>query len=420
VVESVGTGHEDGIIGLDWSADGSRVATGGNDGTARVWDVGDTALTEVYRFGAQDLSNGVPGVAFSPDGDRLIAADWLINSAKVFDLRPEGASELAGFQLDQASFGLAFTPDRTGVVTAVEDGIAAVWNVEDGTRRSTIEGESSPGVVASPDGQVAATAGLRGFPVVLRDLRFGAELASFDVPDGGLDDITWSPDGSLLVVTHGEEDGSVVTVLDRSMKVLAQSRYPGEFVSDVSVNADNTRVAIARSGRERFDAEKDLAVVWDWRRDKVVTTLDVVVTKIEFDPSSDRLVGVRFNSSSPVVWDARSGERVSELVGHTGQITDLRFSVDGTTVVTASIDRSARVWNPATGEQLDVLRTDDVVRSLAVDDRGSMVATMDERGVVRIWALDLDELVDVATARVTRGLTDAECQQYLHRDRCPV
>ena len=57
-----------------------------------------TRLTEVFRFGAQDLSNGVPGVAFSPEGDRLVAADWLINSAKVFDLRPEGASELAGFQ----------------------------------------------------------------------------------------------------------------------------------------------------------------------------------------------------------------------------------------------------------------------------------------------------------------------------------
>ncbi len=266
VVESVGTGHEDGIVGLDWSADGSRVATGGNDGTARVWDIGDNALIEVFRFGAQDLTNGVPGVAFSPDGDRLIAADWLINSAKVFDLRPEGASELAGFQLDQGSSGLVFTPDRTGLVTAVDKGIAAVWNVEDGARRSIIEGESSPWIVVSPDGRIVATPGERGFPVVLRDLRSGAELASFDVPDGGLDDVTWSPDGSLVAMAHGEEDGSVVTVLDRSLKVLAQSRYPGQFVSDVSLNADNTRVAIARSGRERFDAEKDRAVVWDWRR----------------------------------------------------------------------------------------------------------------------------------------------------------
>jgi WD40 repeat protein len=406
------------ITGLDWSADGTRLASGGNDGTARVWHVDGNTITEILRFAAQDLSNGVPGVAFSPEGDRLVAADWQITSAKIFDLRPERTAEVAGWQTPEGSFTMQFTADGSGLVTSVDDGIVGTWNVNDGTRRSTLEGLQSPGFVVSPDGDVVAAASQSGFPISLRDMTTGDELASFNVRDGGLDVIAWSPDGSLIGVAHGEEEGSVVTILDRSLNVLARMDQPGFFVSDISLHADNTRVAIARSGRDRFDPVKDRAVVWDWERDEVVLELDAVATLVKFDPSSDRLAAVLFNTSSPVVWDASTGERLGELAGHTGLINELGFSADGSRIVTVSDDRTARVWMVATGEQLAVLRSDALPVGVAIDASGSKLATVDQAGVVRISALDLDELVDIATARVTRGLTDAECQQYLHRDRC--
>jgi hypothetical protein len=50
---------------------------------------------------------------------------------------------------------------------------------------------------------------------------------------------------------------------------------------------------------------------------------------------------------------------------------------------------------------------------------GSQLASVGVEGVVRIWALDLDELIDIARSRLTRQLTDAECRQYLHASRCP-
>jgi hypothetical protein len=37
---------------------------------------------------------------------------------------------------------------------------------------------------------------------------------------------------------------------------------------------------------------------------------------------------------------------------------------------------------------------------------------------VRVWALDLDELVEIAEDELTRGFTDEECRQYLHQSRC--
>ena len=37
---------------------------------------------------------------------------------------------------------------------------------------------------------------------------------------------------------------------------------------------------------------------------------------------------------------------------------------------------------------------------------------------MRVWALDLDELAEIARRRVTRNLTDAECQRYLRQRAC--
>ena len=41
-------------------------------------------------------------------------------------------------------------------------------------------------------------------------------------------------------------------------------------------------------------------------------------------------------------------------------------------------------------------------------------------GLVRVWALDLDDLIAIADTKVTRTLTDEECRQYLHVARCPA
>ncbi len=60
------------------------------------------------------------------------------------------------------------------------------------------------------------------------------------------------------------------------------------------------------------------------------------------------------------------------------------------------------------------------VRSIGFSPDGSGLATSSGDGVVRIWALDLDDLIEIARGELTRGLTDAECSQYLHQDACPA
>jgi WD40 repeat protein len=56
------------------------------------------------------------------------------------------------------------------------------------------------------------------------------------------------------------------------------------------------------------------------------------------------------------VWDAKTGEQLRELQGHTDWVTSVAFSPDGNRIVSGSYDKSVRVWDAKTGEQLRELQ----------------------------------------------------------------
>jgi WD40 repeat protein len=59
-----------------------------------------------------------------------------------------------------------------------------------------------------------------------------------------------------------------------------------------------------------------------------------------------------------------------------------------------------------------------MVTALAFDAEGRRLASVSTDGTVRVWALDLDDLLAIAASKLTRLPTEAECRQYGHLPRC--
>ncbi len=102
------------------------------------------------------------------------------------------------------------------------------------------------------------------------------------------------------------------------------------------------------------------------------------------------------------------------------------FSPDGTYLATASFDQTAKVWDleasVSAGSGVEVLTLSShtgPVLDTAYSADGRRLATSSSDGTARVYTLDLEELKNLARSRLTRSLTQEECQQYLHQETCP-
>lgn len=101
------------------------------------------------------------------------------------------------------------------------------------------------------------------------------------------------------------------------------------------------------------------------------------------------------------LWDAKSGQELRAFIGHTGEISSADFSPDGKMVVTASSDMTARLWDVTTGRQLRTLSGhSDWVFSAAFSPDGRLVVTASGDMTARLW-----EVATGKELRVFRGHT---------------
>jgi WD40 repeat protein len=218
----------------------------------------------------------------------------------------------------------------------------------------------------------------------------------------------------------GSEAERDAVVLDRSGDVVATIRAEqDQVITSVSFSSDGRRLATTREGVVRIDPTNMPVTIWDWASGEVVRTIDAAAQDVAFDPTGAMLATARAVEPIVDVWDAASGERLA-TISPAAPISALAFAPDGARLATAHPDGTVRIWDPRTGVLRLTLRggAGEIV-FLAFSPDGKKLATNGD-DLTRVWALDLEDLVAIANARLLRGFTDGECRQYLHVDRCPA
>jgi WD40 repeat protein/serine/threonine protein kinase len=86
------------------------------------------------------------------------------------------------------------------------------------------------------------------------------------------------------------------------------------------------------------------------------------------------------------LWDVTSGECLQTLTGHTGPVNRVAMSSDGLTAVSSARDRTVRIWDLAAGRCLHVLREHaDNVRGLALTPDGVLAVSAGDDDTIRLW-----------------------------------
>ena len=92
------------------------------------------------------------------------------------------------------------------------------------------------------------------------------------------------------------------------------------------------------------------------------------------------------NDCTAKVWDSQTGKEISKLTGHKDVVTSAKFNRAGTKVVTASWDGKVKIWDAKSGQELHTLIDHaDIVFSAEFNQDDSRIISASNDGTARVW-----------------------------------
>ncbi|MFO1167805.1 MAG: WD40 repeat domain-containing protein [Rhodoblastus sp.] len=365
-------GHDSDVYGVRFLPDGKRIASASDDMTARIWNVETGEALRTFEAGSgTDLR-----MAISPRGDRIAAGAstgrinvWSIETGdRIREIGPM-ANVIGALAFDQSGeFLMAGIVNRSDTEEA-----PTIWRVSDGAKvrdyRAQL-GETVNVARLSPDGAAIATAGTDGAVHVwdwrtgqgLRVLEgVGRRIWSVDLGEDG-SQLSW---GTLPTGAFGALRGPVSRAMTLPHRTWYWNYGLGAPHDRRSARPDGLAQRATTPEHPRLSLKAERGGRFGWEYLLVVRDGDNELARIErsawngfrhtafgLSPAADSILSGGDNGM--LVRYGLDGEQLANYDGHVTTVWSVAAARDGL-MASGGEDQTVRLWNMASGAPLTTL-----------------------------------------------------------------
>lgn len=361
-------GHVGKVFTFAFSRDGTRLYSGDSQGVARSWDL--TAQPDVAMFSTPITAISFDGrLAAQVTEQRVIRLHNLITGEELVDTRGQTG----------VISKVAFDPFCRSLAAGEHEGTVQLWEFSKEVEPIALRGHSGRinCLEFSQDGRLLTSAGMDG-TIKIWNTTVAREIAAFQGHARPVLNVTFNSKGDRLASISS--DGTVIlwNVLDGQQILKHTWESPPGMYNHCPLifSPDNAHLACARNER---------LTIWDTTTLQEIRSVKTphIVTSMAFSPDS-RLLSYGGWFSRVHICDLPSRSTVAEI--GSAKYDLVRFSPDGTRLLTAAVDNSIRIWDTKSWQEVAALTGHQLpVFLLQYDANGNRLVSASPDGTVRSW-----------------------------------